>query len=40
MADAADDLDLIRQHVAALCVGYGDEYWSTCDREQIGRAHV
>ena len=33
MADAADDLDLIRQHVAALCAGYGDEYWSTCDRE-------
>jgi len=33
VTDANDDLGLIRQHVAALCTPFDDEYWARHDRE-------
>ena len=33
MTDANDDLGLIRQHVAALCTPFDDDYWARHDRE-------
>ncbi|MBU6315055.1 MAG: acyl-CoA/acyl-ACP dehydrogenase [Acidobacteria bacterium] len=32
MTDANDDLGLIRQHVAALCTPFDDDYWARHDR--------
>lgn len=33
MPTEADDLLLIREHVAALCAQLDDAYWAECDRE-------
>ena len=35
MAEPADDLDLIRQHVADLCARFDDDYWAHHDRDHL-----
>ena len=35
MPSEADDLLLIREHVASLCAQFDDAYWAECDREHL-----